>query len=99
MSGGAIVGLIAVVGFGLLIAAAFFWAMPREENPGPLQTIWWGVRGTPEVEVGRRLRRMQEAASRDGGQGAEGSEGAESFAEEERLRRLVEGGGESPSGR
>jgi hypothetical protein len=93
MSGGAIVGLLAVVGFGLIIAAAFFWLMPREENPGPLQTIWWGVRGTPEIEVARKLRRMQEAAE------GETSEGLDASSDDEPWTARGEGGEKGASGR
>jgi hypothetical protein len=76
MSGGAIVGLSAVVGVGLVFAAAFFWLLPREENPGPLQTLWgYGLRGTPEMDVARQLQRMKEAAEQErDGEPLEGGE-------------------------
>jgi hypothetical protein len=75
VSGGAIAGLIAAVAFGLVVAAAFFWFMPRDENPGPLDTLWgFGLRGTPEVDVARELRRAREAAERAKLEGSESGE-------------------------
>jgi len=58
--------LLLTAGIGTVFLAAFWWALPRDLNPGPFSWErfgvpwwrWWQLRST-ELEVSRRLRVVQ----------------------------------------